>query len=242
LWKFTIGMSVSISRIFVCWALVVILPVSLLGQSSSATSSAILHTQGGVWVNNNEAQDSAAIFSGDTVETKTGFSANLILEGTSTMMQSDSVGTLKDNLLELDHGGVAVETSKIFKVRTHCITVVPVSNDFTQYEVTNVNGSIHVVARKKDVNVEIDGRHKSPTDNAANVGSQNSGSVREGEDKSYDQSQLCAVPEKVPDGRGIDPKWYAIGGGGAAAILVCVLLPCWGGKGSSGKSLSQSNP
>jgi hypothetical protein len=240
--KFTIGMSVSISRMIVAWALVVIVPVSLLGQTPSATSSAILHTQGGVWVNNNEANDSAAIFSGDTVETKTGFSANLILEGSAAMMQPESVGTLKDNLLELDHGGVAVETSKIFKVRTHCITVVPVSDDFTQYEVTNVNGSVHVAARKKDVNVEIDGRHKSPVDNAANVGSQNGGSVHEGEEKSYDQSQLCAVPEKLPEARGIQPKWYAIGGGGAAAILVCVLLPCWGGKGNNNNSISPTNP
>lgn len=229
-------MSVSISRVILCWALIVIVPVSLLGQ----TTSAILHTQGGVWVNNYEATDSSTIFSGDTVETKTGFSANLVLEGSAALIQPESVTTFKGDLLELNHGGVAVETSTIFKVRVNCITVIPVSNDFTQYEVTDVNGSVHVAARKKDVNVEIRG-HNKPT--AENAGSQGSGSVHEGEQHSYDESQLCGAPARIPQGNSLplNTKWLEIGGAVAGgSILICVLVPCWGG--GSKKSISPTNP
>jgi hypothetical protein len=67
--------------------MVVMVPVSLLGQ----TPSAILHAQGGVWVNGYEAKDSAAVFAGDLLETRPGFSANLTLEGPAVLIQPESV-------------------------------------------------------------------------------------------------------------------------------------------------------
>jgi hypothetical protein len=224
-------MSFSITRCFLCWILMVIVPVSLLGQ----TPSAILHAQGGVWVNNSEAKDSSTLFPGDTIETKTGFSANLALEGSAVLIQPESVTTFKGDLLELDHGGVAVETSRSFKVRVHCITVTPVSGDFTQYEVNDVNGTVHVAAHKLDVNVAIEGHHKPSAENAGSQG----GSVREGEQHNYDESKVCAIPPKPAEGRGLDPKWPAIGGAIGTALIICVILPCWG---NSNKPLSQVTP
>jgi len=59
-------MRVPILRGFLCWVMLVIVPVSLLGQSApNQTGAAILHTQGGVWVNGYEAKDSSAVFPGD---------------------------------------------------------------------------------------------------------------------------------------------------------------------------------
>ena len=44
------------------------------------------------------------------------------------------------------------------RVRVHCITVIPVSDtEWTQYEVTDVNGNIEVAAHKKDVRIELEG-------------------------------------------------------------------------------------
>lgn len=225
--------------------MVVVVPVSLLGQ----TPSAILHTQGGVWVNNYEATDSSTIFSGDTLETKPGFSSNLVLEGSAVLIQPESVGTFKGDLLELDHGGVSVETSRSFKVRVHCITVTPVSSDFTQYDVSDVNGTVQVAARKKDVNVEIEGHHKPSVENAGTQGgsvrggSVQGGSVHEGEQHSYNESQVCGAPPRTPETKGIPAKWLEIGGAGVAGgtLLICVLLPCWGGGGPK-NSISPTAP
>jgi hypothetical protein len=227
-------MSVSISRCLLCWTLVVIVPVCLLGQ----TPSAILHAQGGVWLNNYEAKDSSAVFAGDTLETKTGFSANLALEGSAVLIQPESVTTFRGDLLELDHGRVAVETSRSFKVRVHCITVTPVSTDFTQYDVTDVNGTVQVAARKRDVNVEIQTGHHKPS--AESIASQG-GSVHEGDEKSYDESQVCGVPAKPAEARTVNPKWFAIGGGTGGVLLLCVLLPCWG-SGGGNNSISPDAP
>lgn len=216
-------------RNLVGWVMVVMVPVSLLGQ----TPSAILHAQGGVWVNGYEAKDSSAVFAGDLLETRPGFSANLTLEGSAVLIQPESVTKFQGDWLELDHGRVSVETSRAFKVRVNCIKVVPVSNQWTQYDVTDVNGMVQVAARKSDVNVEIEGAHrKSPADAAGSQG----GSVHEGEQHNYDESQLCGAPVR-PTGAGsaLNPKWVALGAGGIGVLIWIVVH----GAGSSPVSPSQ---
>ncbi|MGB9284136.1 MAG: hypothetical protein WCB59_08965, partial [Candidatus Sulfotelmatobacter sp.] len=58
-----------------------------LSLSAGDTGSAILHSEGGVWLNGMEMSGSAAIFPGDSVETKPGFVANLDAEGSSVLIQ-----------------------------------------------------------------------------------------------------------------------------------------------------------
>ena len=216
-------MSVSILRCFLCWAMVVIIPVSLLGQ----TPSAILHTQGGVWVNGSEARDASAIFDDDLVETKPGFSATLNLEGTSVLIQPESVAKYQRDLLALDHGSVAVETSTGYKVRVNCITVIPVQNEWTQYEVTNLNGVIQVAARKNDVKVEMGlGRRKA----SAKPETSSDAVVHGGEQASYHESEVCGAPARITGTTlGVSPKWIAVGAG-AAGVLIWVLVQGGGGK------------
>lgn len=206
----------------ICLALSAAVPLSLLGQ----TPSAILHTQGGVWVNGYEARDSTAVFTGDLVETKPGFSATLALEGSTVLIQPESVATLRANLLELDHGSVSVTTSTSFKVKVNCLTVVPVSNQWNQYDVTDVNGSIQVAAHKSDVNVEREAAHRKASPETAAP----QGSVREGEQHSYNESDLCGAAARTTGaGTPLNPKWIA-GGAIGTGILVWVLLH---GGGSS---------
>ena len=226
-------MSIPIKRYFLCWAMVFVVPLSLLGQ----TPSAILHTQGGVWVNGYEAQDSSAVFAGDLLETKPGFAASLTLDGTTITIQAESVAKYQDDALLLDHGSVSVATSKSYKVKVNCITVVPVANEWTQYDVTDVNGSVQVAARKLDVRVEHEMKVKKPTPEADNSGG---GVVHEGEQKSYDERALCgAPPEPSQPGHGINPKWI---GAGAAGIGILVLILVHGGGGGGGKPVSASSP
>jgi hypothetical protein len=247
-------MRFSILRCFLSWAMLVIVPPSLLGQTSPGqaesgqtvpgqtlpgqteqgqaepgqTGAAILHTQGGVWINGYEARDASAVFPGDLLETKQGSSANLSLDGATVLIQPESVAKLQTNLLDLDHGGVLVGTSKSFKVRVHCITVVPVLNEWTQYEVINVNGTIQVAARKNDVRVEREWDSKKP---APQTEASRGSIVHESEQKSFDQSEICGAPAR-PAGAssGLNPKWIAGGVAAGTGILLCVLLCGGGGK------------
>jgi hypothetical protein len=223
-------MSVSVIRCMICLVLSAAVPSSLLGQ----TPSAILHTQGGVWDNGSEARDSVAVSTGDLVETKPGFSATLTLAGSTVLIQPESVVKLQADLLELDHGRVTVTTSTRFKVKVNCLTVVPVSNDWNQYEVTDVTGSIQVAAHKSDVNVEREAsHHKASPESAASQG----GSVHEGDQHSYNESDLCGAPARTPGApNGLNPKWIA-GGGIGTGILLWVLL-----HGGGSNPLSSSQP
>ena len=228
-------MRVSILRALICWVLVAVLPVTLLGQEAAA----ILHTQGGVWVNGYEARDSSTVFKGDSLETKQAFSGTLTLEGTSVLMQPETVGKFDGDAFLLDHGSVAVETSRSFKVRVNCITVTPVQSDFTQYEVTDVNGIVRVAARKLDVNVTHELKVKPTVQSEA---SSQSGSVHEGEEKSYVVTAVCgAPPAPVGSGSGLNTKWIAIGGGAGGGLLLCLLV-CTGHGGGKQPPVSSSKP
>lgn len=232
-------------RCFLCWALMAILPASLSGQSGqdqaepsptgkSQAPVAILHTQGGVSVNGYEARDSSALFAGDLLETKPGFSATLNLEGTTIVVQEESVAKIQDDVLLLDHGGVSVGTSKSFKVRVNCITVIPVLNTWTQYEVSDVNGTVQVNARKGDVRVELgSNRPKAPQPETSH-----DATVREGEQGTYKESEACGAPARPSGGSSaLSPKWIA-GGVAGAGILIWVLIHGGGGK----TPLSASQP
>ncbi|HET6178060.1 MAG TPA: hypothetical protein VFE61_14070 [Candidatus Sulfotelmatobacter sp.] len=227
--------------------MVLAVPVSSLGQ----TPSAILRTQGGVWVNGYEARDSSAIFAGDLLETKPGFSASLTLDGSTVLIQQESVGKFQGDMLVLDHGAVSVGTSKGFKVRVKCITVVPVLNEWTQYDVTDVNGNVQVAAHKSDVNVEqsmVERKAAGATPPPPSVSAPPSAppqesrgaTVHENEQKNFRESEMCGAPAPVEGTTSLNPKWIAIGAGAATGLLVCIFV-CGGHNGGK-PSMSQSAP
>ncbi len=213
-------MSVSAVRNLLCWIMCALFPLSLFAADSGA---AMLRSKGGVWVNGKENPDSTAIFSGDSIETKPGSVANVDVQGSSVLIQSESVVEWGDNEITLDHGSVSVGTSTELRVKINCLTVVPIANEWTQYDVTDVDGTVHVAANKLDVKI-AQGRagQKSSDDNSSN-----SATVREGEKGSRDVSVACAAA-KPPGTAGGSPlsttKWIEIGGGAGGATLLCVLL------------------
>jgi hypothetical protein len=224
--------------------MVVLLPRTLLGQTSSAQNTenqgggAILHAQGGVLVNGAEARDSLAILPGDLIETKTGFSANLSLDGSTVLIGPESITKFQSDYVELDHGTVSVGTSKSYKVYVNCIRVVPVLNEWTNYQVSDVSRSIDVAAHKDDVNVEHDGSHKKA---ASGTGNSQQASVREGEQHSYDETEICGAPDIAKAG-GINTKWLATGGAGGGALILCALVCGFSSGGGKKEQVSPSTP
>lgn len=214
-----------------------VFPLPLAADSASA--SAILHSKGGVWVNGAEAGDSTVVFPGDVLETRSGFVANLDSEGSSVLVQPQSVVKYQGTFLNLEHGGVAVGTSTSMSVHVNCIKVEPVTNDRTQYEVGDIDGTVHVAARKNDVNVTHTGavRKASSQDDAAR-----SATVHEGQEASRKESQVCGAanaPRGI--GNGTNTKWLEIGGGSAAGVGLLCLLLCSGWSSGSG-NVSPSQP
>ena len=226
-------MSVSTLSRFICCALILILPQSLVAIDSG---SAILHTQGGVWVNGSEVPDSTAIFPGDLLETKAGFAANLTADGSAVLIQPESIVKFQGDVLVLEHGSVSLGTSKAMQVHVNCLTVVPVSTEWTQYEVTDITGKVLVAARKNDVKINREG-------GPARLSKESEGArgaiVHEGEQGTREESQVCgAPPGPATAGNALNPKWIAAGAAAGSGILILLLLH----GGPSKPPVSSSKP
>jgi len=232
--KISLGMSVSALRNSLCWVMALLCPLSLLAAD---TGGAVVHSKGGVSVNGAEVADSTAIFPGDVLETKPGFVANLDADGSSVLIQAESVVKFQANSLNLEHGSVSVGTSTRMSVHVNCIRIEPVSNDRTQFDVTDVSGTVQVAAHKSDVNITQSTvvRKVTPEGNSSA-----SSIVHEGQQASRDEAAACgAAPRPGGPLNGLNTKWIEIGAAaGGGALALCLLL-C---KGSKSTSASPSQP
>ena len=228
-------MGVSALRKFISWMMVILCPLSL---AAADAGSAVLHSEGGVWVNGFEISGSTVVFPGDLVETKPGFVANLDAEGSSVVIQPESVVKFQDTFLSLEHGSVSVGTSTSMSVHVSCIKVEPVSSERTQYDVADVSGTMQVAAKKGDVNITEGGVLQKPQ--AQGTASPISSVVHEGQQASRVVSTACgAAPRPGSVGNGLNTKWLEIGGGIAGGVIVLCILLC---KSHSPSSVSPSDP
>jgi hypothetical protein len=228
-------MSVSVSRKFIGWIMVILCPLSL---TAADTGSAVLHSEGGVWVNGFEISGSTVVFPGDILETKPGFSANIDAEGSSVAIQPESVVKFQGTFLSLEHGSVSVGTSTSMSVHVSCIKVEPVSSARTQYDVADVSGSVQVAARKNDVSLAQGGVIQKA--HAQSGASPLSSVVHEGQQVTRDETTACgAAPRPGTVTNGLNTKWLEVGGGIVAGVIVLCILLC---KGPSHSSVSPSDP
>jgi hypothetical protein len=206
-------------RKFVCAALAVALPVSLMADDSSA---AILHHNGGTLLNGNPAPPASAIFPNDTVQTQSQHEATINAAGSAVTVVPETLVQFEGDELVLDHGTVLVGSSRGLRVRVGCITVIPATPAWTQYDVTDVDGKVTVAARKSDVNIES---RDSKLQAARSGGRSERVSVHEGEQKTRDEK--CGVAQQPPDhlaakGAILNSPWAI--GAGAGGIL---FGTCW---------------
>lgn len=132
----------------VSWVLVLFFPVSMLGANPDA---AMLYSNGGAWLNGSRVPRSTAIFAGDLVQTRSDSVANINATGSSITVLSDSLVQFEGANLKIEHGGVAVSTSKAIATTAGDVKVVPSSSSWTQFDVTDVDGTVKIAARKGDL-------------------------------------------------------------------------------------------
>ncbi len=228
-------MGVFVLRKSVAWSVLILWPLSLAAQDKA---SAILHSDRGVFVNGAEVAGSSPIFPGDLIETRPEFVANLDAEGTSVLIQPESIIKFEGTFLDLEHGGVSVGTSTAMSVHVKCIRVDPVSNERTQYDVTDRVGVVHVSAHKKDVIITRGGL---ATKIAQTGKASESATVHEGEEATREESIACGAPPPQSAGSSLNPKWIEIGGGAAGGVAILCILLCRGSSPSS-TPVSPSQP
>jgi hypothetical protein len=202
--------------------MIVALPASLVADDGGAS---MLHNQGGVLLNGKPAPDSSAIFRNDTVQTQPHYEATIDTTGSTVTVKGETLIQNGENELFLEHGTLLVSTSRGMAVRVGCLRVVPVTAEWTQYDVTDVNGKVTVDAQKNDVQIEV---RRAGSQEVRQPRASDRATVREGEQASREEK--CVALGKSPDhfaAKGAmlnSPIAKAIGTGVIGGVLVWVLV------------------
>jgi hypothetical protein len=202
-------------RKIVCGFLILFTPFALLAQE---TGAAVIYGTGSVFLNGAQLANSSAVTVGDVIQTRDNGVANINAPGATVVVESNTIVRFQSGGFALDRGSISVATSKGIGVFARDLRITPVSNDWTEFYVTRASGSIQILARKNDVNV--------------NCGTNSSATVKQGQQISRDDSGDCGVIAKQGTGapsaaRGpiLDTRWVEYGGIGAGgALLGWVLL------------------
>ncbi len=147
-------MSQSSFRSAVCCALLVLFPAQMM--LAADTAAAMLYTNGAAWLNGSEVPKSAAVFTGDLLQTRPDSTANIQANGSNVMVLADTLVKFEGPAVELEHGAVRVMTSRGLAARAGDVTVKPASDSWTEFQVTDVDGQVQIAANKGDVTVQDD--------------------------------------------------------------------------------------
>ncbi len=143
-----------------CWFLIGVTPASLLAADPG---TAMLYGKGVVLRNGVEIPNSSAIFSGDLLETKDGSIANINTSGSSLVILPGSLVEFEGKTLSVEHGSVTVATSRGIGVRVGCTTVSPTTSSWTQFAVTDVNGTVQIAAEKNEISIGSENSEQTST-------------------------------------------------------------------------------
>lgn len=147
-------MSMAAFRKMVSCVLLLCFPASLLAADSSG--AAMLYTHGAAWLNGAHVPASSAIFTGDLLQTRSDSGANINAPGSSITVLGDSLVQFEGLSLKVEHGAVAVATSKGVATTAGDVRVAPASNAWTEFNVTDVDGTVRIAANKGDLIVTDD--------------------------------------------------------------------------------------
>lgn len=128
----------------------IVFPAALLAAD---TPGAMVYSHGTATVNGNSVARSSALFLGDLVQTRPDSVANISATGSSVIVLNDSLVQYEGSRVKLEHGGLTISTSKLMSARAGLVTVVPATGALTEFELRDVDGSVHIIARRGDLTV-----------------------------------------------------------------------------------------
>lgn len=189
-------------------------PASLLAADSNA---AMLYTKGPAWVNGAHVpRPTLAIFSGDLLQTPSNSVANINQPGSTITVLSDSLVQFRGTSLNIEHGAITVSTSRSVAATAGDVKVTPASNSWTEFNVTDVDGTVHIAARKGDLTI-TDGKETVMLAQGQETSRDETSDTDSNGKKRKHRDAAGASPAA---GGGILNSPYVVGIGGAAALGV----------------------
>ena len=208
--------------------MVIVLPAVL---SAADQPAAMLYSHGTALLNGNTIARSSALFSGDLIQTNADSVANINATGSSVLVLNESLVQYEGSTLKLEHGGVAISTSKLLATRAGGVKVSPATTVWTEFEVRDVDGKVRIAARKGDLTI---------SDNTGTtILAQGQETMRD-ESQSQDDSQVQKGKKKK---RGAGPAAAAAPGAAGGVLNSPIAIGIAGGivLGGTAWALSHSD-
>ncbi len=211
-------MGMATFRKLVSCVLLLILPGSLMAADSGA---AMLYADGAAWLNGSNVPKSSAIFSGDLVQTRSDSAASIHAPGSSITVLGDSLVQFEGASLKVEHGGVAVSTSKGMATTAGDVRVTPASGAWTEFNVTDTDGTVRIVARKGDLKITDDQGTATLQQGQETTRDEQSDQTDNKKKNKNKQQGVGAAPAA---GGGLLDSPIAIGVGGAAILGITIWV------------------
>ncbi len=212
-------MGMATFRKLVSCVLLLILPGSLMAADSGA---AMLYADGAAWLNGSNVPKSSAIFSGDLVQTRSDSAASIHALGSSITVFGDSLVQFDGASLKVEHGGVAIYTSKGMATTAGDVRVAPASSAWTEFNVTDTDGTVRIVARKGDLKITDDKGTATLQQGQETTRDEQSDQTDNSKKKNTNKKQgVGAAPAA---GGGLLDSPIAVGVGGAAILGITIWV------------------
>jgi hypothetical protein len=211
----------ALGRVVSC-ALLLLFPASLFAADSEA---AMLYTNGNAWVNGSHVpRASSAIFAGDLLQTRSDSAANINAAGSSITVLSDSLVQYEGSSLKIEHGGVTVSTSKGVAATAGDARVTPAAESWTEFNVTDVDGTVRIAARKGDLTISDGNGTLTLAQGQQTTRDENSTQSSDESGKKKNKKRATGAAPGATGGALNSPWAIGIGAGAIAGVTTWVLI------------------
>jgi hypothetical protein len=215
-------MGKSAFRGMVSCVLLILFPGSLLAADSNA---AMLYTNGAAWVNGAHVpRSTSAIFSGDLLQTRSDSVANINQSGSSITVLSDSLVEFQGSSVDIQHGGVTVSTSKEIAATAGDVKVMPASNAWTEFNVSDLDGTVRIFARKGNLTISDGSSVVTLAQGQDTTRDESSGAPDQTGKKSKKKKQAAGAVPAASGGILNSPYAIAIGASAIVGVTTWVLV------------------
>jgi hypothetical protein len=180
----------------------------------------MLYANGAAWLNGSHVPNSSAIFAGDLVQTRSDSAANIHAPGSSITVLGDSLVQFEGALLKVEHGGVSVSTSKGVATTAGDVRVAPASNAWTEFNVTDIDGTVRIAANKGDLTItDDDGTVTLPQGQETTRNEQSD----QGDKKKKDKKRAAGAVPAAGGGALNSPVAIGVGAAAIGGLTIWVL-------------------
>jgi hypothetical protein len=202
--------------------LLLLFPGSMLAADSNA---AMLYINGAALVNDARVpRSSAAIFSGDLLQTRPNSVANINEPGSSISVLSDSLVKFEGSSVEIEHGGVTVSTSKGMMARAGDVKVTPKSYAWTEFKVVDTDGTVKIHAEKGDLLIDDGSKVVTLAQGQPDQTADENNPAAKNTGKKKNRKQAVGATPAAGGGALNSPLAIGIGGGAIIGVTTWVLI------------------